>query len=115
MIKLFEEYSEYYTEVKLHPMYHSTHTIGTSDNKLIPIVDDESKIRDIISRVISDKFKITFGQYLIYVVSETRFSIRKLRDEWYIISFYNFNNGLLLTYKCDQLDGLETCLKEVLC
>jgi len=37
--------------------------------------------------------------------------VYKLMDEWYCVSFYSADFAVR-DYKCDQLDGLLSCLKK---
>ena len=100
MIKLFEEYNEYYTEISAVDFY-------SYDNRL-KFTPEEHKILDniygedieIIGIDASFFMNCRYqgGRYLYCI------SINKLSDEWYIL----YCKGTF--YKCDQLDGLVKLL-----
>lgn len=59
-------------------------------------------------------YEITLMNKEIFKHSHQLLSITECEDEWFIVRFINFNNGDDISYKCDQLEGMIECIKDII-
>jgi hypothetical protein len=129
MIKLFEEYNQWYTEITFNQYMQ---VINNIDEEGFPaeFPKDRETFNDVeihqIEKFISDYKNYQFeyslnpgiGKYikidLDYKYSQTgsflSVSINKIEDEWYYIRVSGFK--LSLWFKCDQFDGVIKLLDD---
>ena len=106
MIKLFEEYNQYYTEI-------DKEEFNNLYRKAIPFTKDESmylyrhetKIETNTRWGCTDPYKKNIFVFIYYTNPKTY--IYKLPDEWFVAEYGN------KFYKCDQLEGLMKCLDDL--
>ena len=105
MIKLFEEYNEYYKEITYdeYSSYFDVVLFLTRDEikRLGKVFKDHSVVYDSHKRVFKRSF-VPDG------VPTTVGYIDKLPDEWYLV-YYRYKH-----YKCDQMEGLIKLLEDKL-
>ena len=123
MIKIFEEYNQYYTEVDTNVFYdlcdYNTLVFSNAEiSFLTKELDVDINLRNNIKY--TDKHTFIFYKESI----SDRIYIYKLPDEWYVVE-RELNalarlvkllsqNGLLSNYyKCDQIEGVIKCIKEI--
>ena len=105
MIKLFEEYNQYYTKIsnfQFHEEIRKQEEEDISDQE-ISIINQKTnilfeRIRD--NKIISRKTPISFN-------------ISKYQDDWYYIytNIFALNKPIFSAhYKCDQLEGVIQCI-----
>ena len=117
MIKLFEEYSQYYTHIT-YPEYVELCRVNRESLPVTTLMFDDSEVNMIKKNVKKVIYNVKYtpgrnfiqGYITITFVDHDEFpSIRvyKLHDEWFIVD--NFSSH----YKCDQIEGLIKCINEV--
>ncbi len=122
MIKLFEEYNSYYSEIEFDE-YQKCYINWLRLNSYIT---DASKLFSKINEIVCDEFesKLTDSSSAV-VISEIEdypgenFHIIILYDDWYLVSHEEYilthdSNYARVTryYKCDQYDGLMKLLDD---
>ena len=102
MIKLFEEYNEYYSIINCNEF---------NQSDFITFSDDEFKIlKDTYGEVVC----LITGKLLKIFLNDNKFLlINKLPDEWYICRNY-LGHFIYKYYKCDQFEGLIKLLEDIL-
>ena len=107
MIKLFEEYNQYYTEIS---RLSDDWGIYVSFDKLPFNVDEHKYIMKNLSDIgysniynDDDAIRIRFKPVVL--------DIYKDQDEWFWVA--RDTPRELTFYKCDQLEGLIKCLKDI--
>ena len=100
MIKLFEEYNQYYNEINIDEF---------SDGPILAFTTSEIKyITNKCGIIEYDEFQ----DMIFYTVEENKFVLYKQADEWFLLRYsYKGKNHY---YKCDQLDGLIKCINDTL-
>ena len=124
MIKLFEEYNEYYTEIDedeyfdsysvifnqkefekiktyINNLYGEKITALSIFDKYYNLSTDYNGINLVNWKPYAISFHLELKNYIFNIV------IRSLKDEWYLVKVDN------ISYKCDQLEGLKKCLKDI--
>lgn len=82
--------------------------------------DEIEKIESICGKMNLRIEKDDSGNKLIYLQSKILkyqselYDINKINDEYYLFQYHNSIKGINKYYKCDQFDGLISCLKKVL-
>ena len=109
MIKLFEEYNEYYTQISYDEWSNKVGiiTLSQSDKNII----HDIKIKG--CKWISGRTNPCGSEYMTLVdnkklKSSIILNVYKFEDEWFYIT------GILGYYKCDQRDGMIKCLENLL-
>ena len=140
MIKLFEEYSEYYTEVVIGPLYDKMITFDKKEvedikNYLYDLINYKEKCVSYIrynkyGQLSNKDFGVSLWNGNTYRVEYTldyglilHINVRKLFDEWYLVNIGNNSDACVYHwlwqlkytwFKCDQLEGLYKLLKDKL-
>ena len=128
MIKLFEEYNEYYTVMDINEWYELTHSLETFDSKEIERIynlvyksnngccirmsyysDDGSLI---VKNTVDNIYilKIQVFTYFTTKVIKFKIMLHKVKDEWYYVHYVI--NGQSSYYKCDQIDGFKKLIND---
>ena len=120
MIKLFEEYNQYYTEISEEEFFrtcgdtHYTDDINVQKNMTLVFSDDEINFLRVEIKGnfhLSNNIRYKSGRYtyvsFIKDSDSERVYIYKLPDEWYMAEV-DFKY-----YKCDQLEGLVKCINDL--
>ena len=114
MIKLFEEYNQYYyTEKDMDEFYNLC-----NDKTLIFSNDEINYLREKVKGkfLLTRNYKTGKYTYISFIKDgdSDRIFIYKLPDEWYIAEpTVRFDDMEYKYYKCDQLEGLVKCLNEL--
>lgn len=99
MIKLFEEYNQYYNKIE-----YSEYTEKSEDGNWVPFTKNQlSRLSDFNKKGFS--IGTSLNDTLIWIISENYdYMIKIFQDnnEWFYIEF---RNDKLSWYKCDQFDG----------
>lgn len=104
MIKLFEQYNQYFYKITSNEYPNSDQIIDINP-KAIDIV--KSKFEH--SRVITTRVEHSDGDHkyiVIYAYDRCVMTIVEIPDEWFIVSLIEN-----IYYKCDQLEGLKQFIK----
>ena len=135
MIKLFEEYNEYYQEISefhsdsipfdlipfdlkelkniktyIDNLYSNKLSISTSTlNRNYRLSDNDISDNDIYVLIFYFSKLHIYGEYSFGDDEEVNICLQKLPDEWYIVGYDD-----LIWYKCDQLEGVYKLLKDKL-
>lgn len=100
MIKLYEEYEQYYTKISYREYFGYTTEI-----------DFDESIINYLTNIYKDIINFTYKEaILILQNSVTPIYIYELPDEWFLVGNVGDNNHQKY-YKCDQLEGLIKCLQ----
>ena len=118
MIKLFEEYNQYYTEMDRYGFYDLCRKTLTFSDDEINILSKEVKV-DIDLRYNKEDLKGD-NAYIFYMptqsIDQLFAYIYKIPDEWYLLErtrkVWQAGTDKYVFYKCDQLDGLIKCIKD---
>ena len=117
MIKLFEHYNEYYTEISSNIYYKKF------DDRLILNENEINEINNFFDSWTKYNY-IKYIEYTIWIQSDYKeICLYKISDEWYYIRFYfseyeaytdKIKSEIYKYYKCDQLEGLIKCLEKLI-
>ena len=135
MIKLFEEYNQYYIKISqeeynMSTIYHPAQEDEYEDDELFNKNDmnflqknwidfTQSEISTLHDLMPKSSYKInpyTNGDRRIpkasieYKDELNRIIIIKMIDEWYYVNYRGAKNS---HYKCDQFEGLLKCIKDI--
>lgn len=106
MIKLFEEYNQYYTEITSDE-YFSVDTVDKTDNFTDKEMDEIVKF---LGRKNYNTKNLTW-----YATDDIPLiEIIKLKDEWFLVyNTYDDDTPKQRMYKCDQFEGLMKLLDKI--
>ena len=103
MIKLFEEYNEYYTETSRREFCDAT---------ILEFTPEEIKYLSQLYKTINFFYRESIYRKNKWPKDDIIISIYKLKDEWYILSVEpeTHQSYSAKYYKCDQMEGLVKLL-----
>ena len=124
MIKLFEEYNEYYeviTSIQYESGLHCQnvqidYTEINIIRKLFPFPTFVERFKNKCEKM-ADSYRYQINFYVDYDFKKFILDISKIEDDWYYIFFYPWyceNREDNIYYKCDQLDGLVHCISDLI-
>ena len=99
MIKLFEEYNQYYFDGDVDE-FMSVDFFYFSEDEIEIIKGKYTDISIITNKGVD---------YDCIQVLESMFIFKSV-DEWYWISYYDYEEEKYFYYKCDQMEGLLKCM-----
>lgn len=102
-LKLFEDHNEWYVEIE-------DFNYNDEDGKFLLISNElKKKIEDYLSIELDlTKHQIYNYSILLYYQSLLHtFHIIALKDDWFIVVWYNSHNNSIKSFKCDELEGLK--------
>ncbi len=109
MIKLFEEYNEYYQEVSIRDLPESEDLVNINYSLFLYIKDrleDKDRVESRI-RVQMDSIDDYYTKYIIvYYYDRAIMSIIELDDDWFFICDLRGGRDGRKDYKCDQVEGV---------
>ena len=117
MIKLFEEYNQYYTKVERHEFFDLV-SLGEGNRTLEFNADEINFLGEKLECYVDTRFNNKRKQDSHVYISVDKVSywrgpldsvIMKLPDEWYLVDFFTPTHKY---YKCDQIEGVVKCLNE---
>ena len=112
MIKLFEEYNQYYTksgEEEFYDLCHENTLVFTDDE--INILNKELEVDISLRNNVKYDDKHTYINFTFNKnYTKERIYMYKIPDEWYIVEHDIAN---IAYYKCDQIEGLLKCLNDI--
>ena len=120
MIKLFEEYNQYYNVIEEEKFYDLCGI--NQENNTLTFSDDEINI---LSKEVKDINLINNKKYIsmyTYITMKSNIDntivIYKIPDEWYLVAYIvhgEVANGgrSYMYYKCDQIEGLIKFIKDI--
>jgi hypothetical protein len=117
-IKLFESFdkSEYFQNLNSDEMDWDTIYFDFLTEKDLNVIWDLASQKD-CQFEIQEQPRTNKPNYRVEIhLDDIHVSIRALRDEWFLVEVINSMEFPRHTvfYKCDQLEGLLECLKEIL-
>ena len=127
MIKIFEEYNKYYSEIPIHPggMVHLPDSILKRQKfDETTITELKSILKNFTTGTTSNSSKISFYSGSGPRYSSTHINIHRFEDDWFILCIEKTKESKIIRgdlevyyhkwYKCDQLEGLKRCINDVL-
>jgi len=113
MIKLFEDFNQYYTKIDFSQlidfMYYDPDT-NNFNKKILSFTQDElNKLQSMLPNITFKLFKRTpsVDPYIHFTYDGRDQYVYKYTDEWYVIKKDR------QIYKCDQIDGLVKCIQDI--
>ena len=108
MIKLFEEYNEYYQEINNDEFLDLSYAGNYYFDRIVSFTPSEIQYINNIPQIHLDKGGIS----LTYYYRHSLLYLYKLPDEWFMVKCILSNNTNYY-YKCDQLEGLKKCIENL--
>ena len=116
MIKLFEEYNQYYTEISRHdylePKFISAFTSSALSKSVFFTQNELDTILKFFKQPptmdLTRKYSISFRGNKVPSLSDGKIEISKYEDDWFYVIFVESSRAVKYVkyYKCDQFDGL---------